>query len=306
MKKILLLIGLIAVLGTEAYSQQDPQYSQYMFNGLMINPAYAGSREVLSMAALTRIQWVGINGAPRTTTFSIHGPLRSEKNALGASLYYDELGITQQVAFNAVYAYRIQLNNSTLSMGLQGGFMNHSNRWSEAVTTDPDGGTPMQNQSAYLPMVGTGAYLYSQRYYVGVGVPNFIPNKYENPNSVATSVAARQQAHVFGTAGLVIPIGQNVEFKPSTVVKYVRNAPVEFDFNASFLLHEALWLGTSYRTGDAIVFLAQYIFNNQLRIGYAYDYTITRLGNYNSGSHEIMVGLELGWNKSRIKTPRYF
>ncbi len=306
MRKYIFIFGLFLAFGLKGFCQQDPQYSQYMFNGLLINPAYAGSRELVSMTLLDRIQWVGIQGAPKTATFSIHGPTKGEKNAFGASLYYDKLGITSQIAGHAVYAYRMQLGAATLSLGLQGGVMNHANRWSEAVTTDPDGGTPLQNQSAILPLVGTGAYLYSHRFYAGLAVPNFIPNKYENPNTVAGTVAAKQKVHVFATSGMVIPLGENVEFKPSYVLKYTENAPLELDLNVSFLMHKQLWIGASYRTKDAMVVILEYIFKNEFRIGYAFDYTLTKLGNYNSGSHEIMLGLDMGWDKSRIKTPRYF
>lgn len=289
-----------------AKAQQDPQYSQYMFNGLLLNPAYAGSRDLVSITALGRYQWAGIQGSPRTASFSIHGPSLNEKSGFGLSLYHDQLGITRQMALNLSYAYRMQVGPGTLALGLQGGLMNHLNKWSEAVTVDNDNGLPLQNQSGILPMVGTGIYFNTQRFYAGASIPNFIKNRYKNPNTASADFASRQQRHFFGTIGAVFPITQDVDFKPSLVVKYTENAPIEFDFNASILIREVLWLGASYRTGDAMVFIAQFVFKNQYRLGYAYDYTLTKLGNYNKGSHEVMLGVDLGWNKSRIKTPRYF
>jgi type IX secretion system PorP/SprF family membrane protein len=305
-KRIFLFLALSFAGITAAWAQQDPQYSMYMFNGLLVNPAYAGSREVLSATALGRYQWVGIEGSPRTGTFSIHGPSRNEKSGFGMNIYNDRLGITNQTAAHLMYAYRMQLGPGTLSLGLQGGVMMHTNRWQDAVTVNPDAGSPKAATTAFLPMAGTGAYYYGERFYVGAAMPNLIPNKYKNPNSVSADVAARQQRHVFATAGVVVPLGENLDFKPSLMAKYTQNAPLEFDFNAAVLFKKVFWVGASYRTGDAMVFMAEYVFKDQYRFGYAYDMTLTPLRSYNSGSHEIMFGVDLGWNKSRIKTPRYF
>ena len=149
-------------------------------------------------------------------------------------------------------------------------------------------------------------YYNSERFYAGVSVPNLLRNKYKNPYVVSADVAARQRVHVFGTAGVVVPLGENIDFKPSMLVKITQSAPIEFDFNASIFFNKTLWLGASYRTGDAMIFMLEYVFKNKYRIGYAYDLTLTELNNYNNGSHELMLGVDLGWTKSRIKTPRYF
>lgn len=306
MKKLIQILVLLVMAKATAFAQQDPQYSQYMFNGLLLNPAYAGSRGVVSTTLLGRYQWAGIEGAPRTATFSIHAPSLNERSGFGFSLYHDQLGITRQTSAQLTYAYRIQVGPGTLAMGLQGGVMHHLNRWSDAITVDTDAGLPTQNQAGILPMVGTGVYFNTERFYIGAAVPNVIKNVYKNPNTVSSDFASRQQRHFFGTMGVVLPVTQDLDFKPSLVVKYTENAPVEFDFNASILIREVLWLGASYRTGDAMVFIVEYVFKNQYRLGYAYDYTLTKLANFNRGSHEIMLGVDLGWNKSRIKTPRYF
>lgn len=306
MKKLLSILLLLVVVKAGLFAQQDPQYSQYMFNGLLLNPAYAGSRDLVSATLLGRYQWAGIEGSPRTGSFSIHGPSLNERSGFGLSVYHDQLGITRQMSANLIYAYRIQVGPGILALGLQGGVMHHLNKWTQAVTVDQDNGVPLQNQAGVLPMVGTGVYFNTQRFYAGAAVPNFIKNPYKNPNTVSADFASRQQRHFFGTVGVVVPLTQDLDFKPSLVVKYTEHAPIEFDFNAAILIREVLWLGASYRTGDALVFIAEYVFKNQFRLGYAYDYTLTKLANYNSGSHEIMLGLDLGWNKSRIKTPRYF
>jgi type IX secretion system PorP/SprF family membrane protein len=305
MKK-LLIICLMMMGGAALYGQQDPQYSQYMFNGLLLNPAYTGSRDLLSITAMGRYQWVGIEGAPRTATFSIHGPTPNEKSGFGFSMYHDRLGITRQMATNLSYAYRMSLGPGILALGLQGGVMSHLNKWSTATTVDYDQIAPLQNQTGYMPLAGAGAYYNTQRMYAGIAVPNLVRNAYKNPNSISGDLAAKQQRHLFATAGVVLPVSQDVEFKPSFVMKYTENAPIQFDLNAAFLFRETMWIGASYRTGDAVVFIAEYVFKNQYRIGYAYDLTVSKLANYNSGSHELMLGVDLGWSKSRIKTPRYF
>lgn len=306
MKKIIIIVLVFGGFIGTASAQQDPQYSQYMFNGLLLNPAYAGSRGTLSATFLFRKQWVGLSGSPQTNTLSIHAPSRNERHGFGLSMYHDRLGITRQLAITGTYAYRVQVGPGILALGLQGGFMNHLNRWSESITVDPDQGLPQQNQSAFLPIVGTGVYYNTNRFYAGISTPNFLKNTYKNPNTVAADVAAKQARHLFATAGVVLKISDALDFKPSIVMKYVQAAPVEFDFNASILYRDMIWFGASYRTGDAVVFIVEYIHKNMFRFGYAYDLTLTKLSGYNSGSHELMLGLDVGWTRARIKTPRYF
>lgn len=308
MKKIFFITLALFVTGLTQHlqAQQDPQYSQYMFNGLLLNPAYAGSRELWSATALGRYQWTGIEGAPRTATLSLNGISANERSGFGFSLTEDRLGITSQTITNLMYAYRMSLGPGTLSLGIQGGINLFQNRWSDAVTVDPDQGVPMVNSTALLPLAGTGAYYYGERFYLGFSVPNLIENKYKNPNSVGGDVASRQRRHYFSTAGVVIPIGSSLDFKPSVLMKLTESAPVEFDFNAAILYKNMFWVGASYRTGDALVFMAEYVHNNTFRIGYAYDRTLTELSTVNNGSHELMLGIDFGFAKSRIKTPRYF
>lgn len=306
MKKIFLLLLVLAAFSKDSFAQQDPQYSQYMFNGLLLNPAYAGSRELVSATLLYRKQWVQIDGAPQTGTVSIHLPSRDLRHGFGFSFFQDRLGITRQTGLNLSYAYRIPVGPGTLALGLQGGILNHQNRWSESITVDPDNGLPMTNQSAILPNVGTGAYFNTQRFYAGVSMPNLLKNTYKNPNSVGGTIQAKQARHVFATAGVVLKISESLDLKPSVLLKYTKNAPLELDLNASLLIKKMFWIGASYRTKDAVVFIFEYIHKNQFRFGYAYDLTTTNLGTYNSGSHELMLGMDFIAVKERIKTPRYF
>lgn len=303
---VLAFLGMI-LLAEPVSAQQDPQYTQYMFNGLAFNPAYAGSREALSATLLLRKQWVQLDGAPSTGSFTIHGPSANERHGFGLSVVHDRLGITRQNFAGLSYAYRLPLGSGVLSLGLRGGITQFTNRYSDIVTIDPDQVNPGVNVSALLPRVGTGFYYNTQRFYLGVSAPNILAGRYYRfNNQFASDLASSQQVHYFGTAGVVIPLSESVDFKPSVVGKFVRNAPWEFDLNASLLFRKVFWVGAGYRTKDSAVLLLEYMSLKGWRIGYSYDYTLTKLNQVNSGSHEILLGIDLGLTKSKIITPRYF
>ncbi len=303
---LLAFLGLI-LLAEPASAQQDPQYTQYMFNGLAFNPAYAGSREALSATLLLRKQWVQLEGAPSTGSFTLHGPSANERHGFGLSVVHDRLGITRQNFAGLSYAYRLPMANGVLSLGLRGGVTQFTNRYSDIVTIDPDQQNPGVDVSAWLPRVGTGFYFNTERFYLGLSAPNILAGRYYRfNNQFSNEIASEQRVHYFATTGVVIPLGENVDFKPSIVAKYVQNAPLELDFNASLLFRKVFWVGAGYRTGDAAVFIIEYMSLKGWRIGYSYDYTLTLLNQVNSGSHEILFGIDLGLTKSKIITPRYF
>lgn len=302
----LVFLGMILLAGS-AQGQQDPQYTQYRFNGMAFNPAYAGSRDALSATLLLRRQWVGLEGSPSTASFTVHGPSASERSGFGFSFVHDRLGITRQNFAGLSYAYRLPLGNGILALGLRGGVTQFTNRYSEIVTINPDQVNPGVNVSALLPRAGTGIYFNTQRFYVGISAPNILAGRYYRfTNQFANDLASTQKVHYFGTAGVVIPLSDNVDLKPSVMAKYVQNSPFEMDLNASLLFNKVFWVGAGYRTGDAIVFNIEYMSMQGWRLGYAYDYTITQLNQVNTGSHEIMLGIDLGLTKSKIITPRYF
>jgi type IX secretion system PorP/SprF family membrane protein len=307
-KNIFLLAVLLAVgCSGSVFGQQDPQYTQYMFNGLAYNPAYAGSRDALSGTFLLRKQWVQLNGAPLTGSLALHGPSRNDRHGFGVSVVHDRLGITRQNFFNGSYAYRFPVGPGKLALGLQGGFTQFQNQYNDIVLINPDQVNPGVNLSAALPTFGTGIYYNTERFYLGLSAPNLLAGEYfRYKNQAAQQIASTQKRHYFGTMGVVIPLGQNVEFKPSVVAKYVQNSPFEMDFNASFLFRQRIWLGAGYRTGDALLFMIEYFHTGGLRIGYAYDLTLTQLRTVNTGSHELMLGFDLAPRKTKIITPRYF
>ncbi|MDZ4846925.1 MAG: type IX secretion system membrane protein PorP/SprF [Chitinophagales bacterium] len=305
--KQIVLVAAFSFIVFFASAQQDPMYSMYMFNGLAINPAYAGSRERPAVLALYRHQWTGLEGAPKTAILTAHAPLLNNKIAIGGSLCSDNISIFNVITLNFDYAYRIHFkkNRGKLSFGMNVTVNNYRARWNELSLNDAiDPAFLSSDNSVISPNFGAGVYYYTDRFYAGVSVPHFLNMSLsDNFEHEATDLTARQWKHYFYTMGAVFNIGKNVKFKPSFLFKHVQNAPFEADLNAGFLFKEALWVGAGYRTGDAMNFITEYIFAKGVRIGYAYDYTLTELNDYSSGSHEIMIGYEF-IRKETYLTPR--
>lgn len=309
MKKLLFII-LGFCLTTGAFAQQDPQYSQYMFNGLVLNPAYAGSRGHFSAVLLAREQWAGMEGAPSTQSISLHGTSRNRKHGFGFSLQNDKIGITSNTGVSAVYAFRIAVaEESFLSFGLQGSLDNYRANFNDVrldYETDPQISDPAftGNQvNLLLPNAGAGVYFHTRHFYLGASTPKLIRQNLYDSNTGSQAV---QSPHYFFTGGLVLNLSDAVKFKPSVLAKYQPASGMQFDLNAHFLLADRLWLGASYRTEDAMVFMAEFQLTQVFRIGYAYDWTTSRLNRYENGSHEFMLGLDLDVKRSKMISPRYF
>lgn len=293
--KRLLLITIISFAILRLYAQHDNLYSQYMFNGLLINPAYAGSNDVLSVTAINRNQWVGFDGAPRTSTFSLHTPLINKKLNVGLVFINDQYGITTQNVLNGVFAYRLFFKKSSLSFGLQAGVNFTRNNWNAIQTTTP-GDIVFTNQYSQqnIPQTGFGIYYKAQKFYAGVSSPELL--------SIGLSSNVFRSALL--TAGYLINVSESIMIKPSVLVKYIRNSPVEVDINAN-IYFKALGIGYSYRTNDAMVFLITCNITKQFSAGYSYDYTTSKLKTFVRGSHEVMLKYDFGY-KINPQSPRYF
>lgn len=301
------LVVFILAMSAAGKAQQHPMYSQYMFNMLNINPAYAGSRGVLTATALYRNQWVNIPGAPQTTSIGFDMPVKEKKIGIGFQLYDDKLGIERTTGFNASYAFRIQLTESgTLSLGLQAGILNYRANYSEVRTFQPNDPAFNQNVSGFLPAAAAGIYYNSDRFYIGVSTPALLTTKISYDNVANVSSVTGRDLHLYLASGFVLPLSQDLMLKPSLLVKAVSGAPVEYDLNTNLWIQNVLSLGFSYRTGDAIVGMAELQLSSQLRLGYAYDKTFSDLGSYNTGSHELMLRYEFGSNRGKVASPRYF
>ena len=310
-KYIYSVVGLIFLIfsAQELKAQQEAMYTQYMFNALALNPAYAGSRNVISATGLYRYQWSGIDGAPKTTTFTIDAPINNNKIGLGLQVFNDKLGISNTTGAVISTAYRIRMEKATLSFGMQGSIANFKANFNtvaldeSGISNDP---AFQENVNGMLLNVGTGIYYNSDKFYFGVSVPTLIPNRLSKGSNAQTNNPAKQEMHLFVTSGYVFDLNNDFKFKPSFLLKAVKGAPLEGDINATFWIKEVIGLGAQYRTNADVSGLIELQVNPQIRFGYAYDYSTTKLRNFNSGSHEIMLRYEFGFEKNKVVSPRYF
>lgn len=302
MRKLYILTFFLLLSTVAAFGQQYPQYSMYMFNGLVLNPAYAGSRENVSMVGILRRQWVGLDGGPATESFSIHGPSRNLRHGFGATIYNDKVGVEKQFNVNFSYAYRILTGeNSALSLGLSGEMNNYRLDMAEAFPNDPT--LAANSINVWQPNVGTGVYFNSRRLYVGASIPHLLENnRYDGTTNGVTSTQVR---HYLLTGGIVLG-GKAVKFKPSTLIKVVPGSPLSVDLNGSFLFADKLWLGASWRLKDAVAVIFEWQVTNAFRFGYAYDFGISDLRPVHSGSHEFMLGIDFRSRGKGHISPRYF
>lgn len=295
-------------MGKQAIAQQEAMYSQYMFNTLAINPAYAGSRNVTSATALYRSQWVGIQGAPTTATFSIDAPIDNKKIGLGLQVFNDRLGITNTTGAFGSYAFRIPMGKGILAMGLQAGASQYRADFT-SVNLGSDN-TPDQafstNVNKTLVDFGVGLYYSTDKFYLGLSSPQLLNNQLHNFTVQNNNSFDGQAMHLFLATGYVFPLNDDLHLKPSVLIKYVKGAPIEGDLNATLWIRDILGIGAQYRTEADISGMVEFQVSPQIRLGYSYDRSTTPLVQFNSGSHEIMIRYEFGSTKGKILSPRYF
>lgn len=308
MKKLFTTI-LLLISASFLFGQQDALFSQYMFNKLAINPGYAGSRELLTADLLYRYQWVNIEGAPKTISASLHSPLNNPHLAMGVNIYNDQIGAMSTTGVMGTFAYRIIFPKGKLSFGLQAGIKSSGINYS--LINSRDGNDPFmiyrdELKKKAVPDANFGVYYYSERFYAGVSSQQLLQNQtLMVSDSAGNTQFTKLLSHFYGMSGAAIPMGENVVFRPSFLVKYVKNAPVQLDMNASFLFANTIWLGASYRTEKAVSFITEINIAQNFRIGYSYDIWFNELRAFNKGSHEIRLSFDLNVGK-RILSPRYF
>lgn len=305
MKRIIIAF-VIGVVNFCAMAQQTPQFTQYMYNTIAINPGYAGSREALTIVGLHRSQWVGMDGGPVTQTLSIHSPLRNERIGVGFSFINDRLGDERNKYVYADFSYTVNLSDVTkLAFGLKGGVSNYS--IDEVLFNNPEVYNDpyfKDKLNRWTPNLGAGVYLHQPKWYLGFSSPRLIENDYNKDGFYR----ALEQSHFYGIAGYVFNLNNSgsIKMRPTALAKLTKGAPVSVDGTLSFLFNEKLWLGAAYRVDDSVGALADFQISQQLRIGYAYDYPISDIKPYNSGSHEIFLIFDFKFDKSKYKSPRYF
>lgn len=306
-------IVLVSALGSlSVHAQQAPMYTHYMYNTLSVNPAYAGSREALTITALHRSQWVDFKGAPVTQTLTLHAPLRNEHIGVGLSVLNDKIGPSNNTAAFADFAFIMKVTaKSKLALGLSAGVnilqANLNTLKLEGQETDPVFQTNISNHVA--PNFGFGAYYYRERFYAGVSAPNLLQNNYSViTDESGNKLIGKEQRHYFLIAGTMIPLGSDLAFKPTTLVKVTPGAPVQADLTASFVIMKRLLLGAMYRTGDSFGALVGVDITEQFHVGYSFDWSYgLKTFKYNQGSHEIVLRYDFIYpSKKQIHSPRYF
>ncbi|OUR91035.1 hypothetical protein A9Q87_11195 [Flavobacteriales bacterium 34_180_T64] len=290
--------------------QQLPQFTQYMYNTISINPAYAGSRETLSIVGLHRSQWVGLEGGPTTQTISMHAPLRNEKVGIGVSFINDELGYENFSYLYGDFSYTIQTSEKTkLAFGMKAGVTHYT--IDHELLNDPSVVNDLyfdDVSNRWSPNIGAGVFLHSNKWYLGLSAPRILNSDYNKGRNGSIDYVSLERISYYFTGGYVFDLSETIKFKPATMVKATNGAPLSFDITANFLFNETFWLGGSYRINEstaAIGGIADFQVSKQLRLGYAYEYPISDLRAYTSGTHEVLIMFEI-FKSKRIKSPRYF
>ena len=293
----------VLITGFVSFAQQDAQYTQYMYNTITVNPAYAGSRGVLSLFGLHRTQWVGIDGAPVTNAFSMHTPIEKSRVGIGATFLNDKIGPTIENSISVDVSYTIPTSETyKLSFGVKGtgSFMNLDvSQLNPTDQNDPQ----FQNYSKFYPNIGAGVYLHSNKTYLGLSIPKFIDTKRFNNNDLKIFT---QSITYYLIAGHIYQLNPEIKFKPALLTKIERGTPLQVDASATFMFNDKFVMGASYRWDASVSVMAGFQVSDGLYIGYAYDLETTKLRKYNSGSHEVFLRFELFDNKNKVTSPRLF
>ena len=306
----MVILSLVLLITTASYAQQDPLFTQYIYNKLEFNPAYAGSGGAFAADLITRFQWVGIQDAPRTITLTAHTPLRNPHIGLGLYAYNDVLGPSVNYGVLASFAYRIIFPATKLCFGIQAGFKYMDIDWG-ALNPKDAGDIELSSQvrNRAVPDVDFGIYYYGKRFYVGLSAKHLLENQIVVSQASVDDLTGftKLRRNYYLLAGGAISLSDDLVFMPSMLCKYMHNTPFQFDLNGSFLIWKMLTLGASYRTNSALGLIAGVSFSGGFSFGYSYDIWFNGLYGYNQGSHEIRISYEINFfDKSRMLTPRYF
>ena len=303
---------LIVSLGNvgQIHAQQDAQYTNYMYNTIAINPAYAGTRDAVSIFGLHRNQWIGLDGAPVTNVASIHMPITNSKLGLGLSFVNDQIGPSTENVISTDVSYRFQVSeNSTLAFGIKGSANLLNVDYSKLSIGDMTDNEFQNNvDNRFTPNIGAGIYWFTEKYYIGLSVPNFLETTHfdKKAQSLATSSVASERMNLYLIGGYVFDLSPSTKFKPALITKMVNGAPLQIDATANFMINDKFIIGAAYRWSASVSGLLGFQINKGLLIGYSFDAETTNLSNYNSGSHEIFLRFELFKNNDNVYSPRFF
>ena len=304
------IIFVLIITGIRAVAQQDAQYTQYMYNTININPAYAGSRGCLSVFGLHRTQWVGLDGAPVTNTLSINTPLNDTSIGLGLSVLNDRIGPSNETNVAGDFSYTIPTSeNYQLSFGVKASINFLNVDFTRLNIYDNSDSRFLNNvDNKFSPNIGAGLYLHSDNTYFGLSVPNILETEHFDRSSIksANKFSAKDRMNFYFIAGHVFDLNENIKFKPAALAKVVTGAPLQVDVTANFMFNEKFVAGLAYRWSAALSALVGFQVNDSWYIGYGYDLETTKLAGYNSGSHEVFLRYELFNKYDKIVSPRFF
>ena len=314
--RIIFICFVCMLLGKSIQAQQEAHFTQFMFNKLSFNPAYAGSAEYASISALHRSQWVGLEGAPVSQVVNFHSPLKNRRVGIGMTVLHDQVGPSITWSYQLKYSYGFPIADGRLAIGLQGSLRNYRLNWTKTkAIQEGDVILASEPTSRMLPNFGMGLYFQNQRFYVGASLPNILSGDISFYDGTENSTDySQEQQHFYLMGGLILPIGEKTKFKPAVLVKYTANAPVSIDLNSSFIFLEKFWLGATYRMGgdqftklgeslDAIV---QYQLTQNIRAGIAYDFTLSKMKDFNDGTFEVVVDYYFQSKDQVMTNPRFF
>lgn len=306
MIRIVITVFVIAFTSITVKAQQDALVSRYMFNGMLINPAYAGSHDYSSFGALFRKQWVGFDGAPMTSAVWADIPFTEKNIGLGINLGYDKIGATEQTDLSVSFAYHLKTGEkSKLAFALRSGVNMFKSTLGEVTVWDEEDPNFYNMPARFLPNFGFGTYFYAENFFAGFSVPNILSYDKENILSVNPGTFPKLVRHYYLNTGYVFNVNEKFDIKPSFLYRAVVGAPNQLDINLQLYYKKVVSLGASYRTGDGLVFMAELLSVPNWRFGYAYDMSLTKLRGYNSGSHEVMVAYDL-IKKEEQRSFRFF
>ena len=299
---VILLLTMLFALQMNA--QQDPQYTQYMYNMNIINPAYTGSTEGLAVGALYRSQWVGLDGGPETFTFNIHSPI-GKQVGLGLSVISDQIGPVKETNAYVDFSYTIPVGTVTkLAFGIKGGFTFHDIGLADVITIDPNDPFFENNINETTPNIGAGVYFYKpNKYYISASVPNILNGVHLDTNG--TKIGSETE-HFFAAAGYVFDLSENFKLKPHALLKYATDAPISYDINANLFMYNIVEVGLGYRLQDSFSGMINFQVSNNMRIGYAYDAIRSDLDIVTNSSHEFFINFDLNFTTKVSRSPRYF
>src|SRR6056297_1231772 len=305
-KNVIPIIVILLFSGvSKVFSQNEPMFTQYMFNTLWVNPAYAGTSQALNINALTRLQWVGLEGAPRTYSAAIHAPITRKKAGVGLTVVNDVFGPIKNTFATGNYAYRVSLNEKlTLSMGIKGGINSYFAGYKDLSLIDRDDPEFMADERKINPNLGFGFYLYSDNFYVGLSAPRLLETSLDGDYSHNDF---NTRNHYYFIGGFIWELGPKWIFKPAIFTSYVANSPITNNITFQFLYDQRIWLGGMFRPGDALGAFFNIKVSDRVTVGYGYDFTFTEISNTTIGTHEIMVSFDfIDFAPGKVKSPRYF